>query len=237
MATIGVAKVLGGCAVTEEWTAADGSRGSSLFYYVVNEKQWKQVWVTDLALHPGGLKEKHLVARFADGGVRFQGEIALPDGRRILDRTTLHPANGARTLAAHRDLARRRRHYVDDDLRRRVPPEGHGTERSTPVPLKASEAVDQGAVGPPRTAQGPTRATPGRSGRPRPPQQHGAKGCEYPVHLRSLVRKDVDRIHRMHHGAGADLEQRSLARDRLGTVDHQVVEPEALDEWLPSAAA
>ena len=91
-----VAKVLGGCAVTEEWTAADGSRGSSLFYYVVNEKQWKQVWVTDLALHPGGLKEKRLVARFADGGVRFQGEIALPDGRRILDRTTLRPASGAR---------------------------------------------------------------------------------------------------------------------------------------------
>ena len=34
----------------------------------------------------------------------------------------------------------------------------------------------------------------------------------------------------MHDGAGADLEQEQLARDRLGTVDHQVVEPEALDE-------
>ena len=86
-----VTKVEGGCAVREEWTASDGSRGESLFYYSAGEKLWKQVWVTDQALRPGGLKEKHLVARFADGGVRFQGEIALPDGRRVLDRTTLRP--------------------------------------------------------------------------------------------------------------------------------------------------
>jgi hypothetical protein len=64
----------------------------SLFYYSAPERLWKQVWVTDQALRPGGLKEKHLVARGADGAVRFQGEIAPPDGRRILDRTTLRPA-------------------------------------------------------------------------------------------------------------------------------------------------
>lgn len=86
-----VTKVLAGCAVREEWTGSDGSRGESLFYYAASEKLWKQVWVTDQALRPGGLKEKHLVARFADGGVRFQGEIALADGRRIFDRTTLRP--------------------------------------------------------------------------------------------------------------------------------------------------
>ncbi len=86
-----VARILGGCAVTESWTASDGSRGESLFYYSAGEKLWKQVWVTDQALRPGGLKEKRLIARFADGGVRFQGEIALPDGRRVLDRTTLSP--------------------------------------------------------------------------------------------------------------------------------------------------
>jgi hypothetical protein len=91
-----VTKVLGGCAVREEWTASDGSRGESLFYYSASDKLWKQVWVTDQALHPGGLKEKHLIARFADGGVRFQGEIALPDGRRVLDRTTLRPAAAGR---------------------------------------------------------------------------------------------------------------------------------------------
>jgi hypothetical protein len=91
-----VTRVLSGCAVREEWTAGDGSRGESLFYYAASERLWKQVWVTDQALRPGGLKEKHLIARFADGGVRFQGEIALPDGRRVLDRTTLRPAAAGR---------------------------------------------------------------------------------------------------------------------------------------------
>ena len=95
-----VSKVLDGCAVTEEWVASDGSRGSSLFYYSASEALWKQVWVTGRALEPGGLKEKHLVARFADGGVRFQGEIALPGGRRILDRTSLRP--GARGTVGQR---------------------------------------------------------------------------------------------------------------------------------------
>lgn len=72
------------------------ARAAPAFYWSASDRQWKQVWVTDLALLPGGLKEKHLIARFADGGVRFQGEIALPDGRRILDRTTLRPAaNGS----------------------------------------------------------------------------------------------------------------------------------------------
>lgn len=91
-----VVRILGGCAVTESWLASDGSRGESLFYYAAAEKQWKQVWVTDQALRPGGLKEKHLIARSADGGVRFQGEIALPDGRLLLDRTTLRPLGAGR---------------------------------------------------------------------------------------------------------------------------------------------
>lgn len=86
-----VTKILGGCAVTEEWADRDGSSGISLFYYIPLEKTWKQVWVTEHALYPGGLKEKRLVAIFPDRGVRFQGELSLPDGRRILDRTTLRP--------------------------------------------------------------------------------------------------------------------------------------------------
>jgi hypothetical protein len=90
-----VAKIVGGCAVTEAWTDIDGSQGTSLFYYSASEKMWKQVWVTDRALHPGGLKEKRLIARYGEGGVRFQGEIALPDGGRVLDRTTLRPAPNA----------------------------------------------------------------------------------------------------------------------------------------------
>jgi hypothetical protein len=86
-----ISKVLHGCAVTEAWRDVQGGEGRSLFYVDPALHQWKQVWVTDAALHLGGLKEKHLIARPA-GGVRFQGELRRPDGRLILDRTTLLPA-------------------------------------------------------------------------------------------------------------------------------------------------
>ncbi len=89
-----ISKVLRGCAVVEEWRDSDGGEGRSLFYVEPALHQWKQVWVTDAALHFGGLKEKHLVSRLAGGGVRFQGELRRPDGRLILDRTTLTPAAG-----------------------------------------------------------------------------------------------------------------------------------------------
>ncbi|MGH9896229.1 MAG: hypothetical protein ACREA0_30395, partial [bacterium] len=55
---------------------------------------WKQVWVTEGAQRVGGVKEKHLIAYLPDGGVRFQGELRQPDGRIVLDRTTLVPRSG-----------------------------------------------------------------------------------------------------------------------------------------------
>ena len=79
-----IEKVLGGCAILEHWTDADGGAGKSLFYLDGLGGRWKQVWVTD----GGSFKEKAEVVGFA-GGVRFQGEIPLRDGRRIQDRTTL----------------------------------------------------------------------------------------------------------------------------------------------------
>lgn len=86
-----IEKVLRGCAIVEHWTSARERKGLSLFYYDVAAQTWKQVWVTDRATAPGGLKEKRLTGILPDGGVRFQGEIALPDGRTYLDRTTLTP--------------------------------------------------------------------------------------------------------------------------------------------------
>ena len=86
-----VTRVLRGCAVLEEWRDAEGGEGRSLFYVEPGTGRWKQVWVTDDARRVGGTKEKHLVARLPDGGVRFQGELPLPDGRLVLDRTTLTP--------------------------------------------------------------------------------------------------------------------------------------------------
>lgn len=87
-----VTKILRGCAVTEDWRDAGGGRGKSLFYYDSFEKTWTQVWVTDQATERGGLKVKHLIARYPNGGTRFQGELPGPPGSRtVLDRTTLTP--------------------------------------------------------------------------------------------------------------------------------------------------
>jgi hypothetical protein len=86
-----VERILRGCAVVETWHDIDGTEGRSLFTFDPSAKRWKQVWVTDDAGAPGGLKEKRLVARYGDGSTRFQGEIVLPGGDVLLDRTTLTP--------------------------------------------------------------------------------------------------------------------------------------------------
>lgn len=85
-----IEKVLGGCAITETWSAARGGEGRSLFYYVPAAREWRQVWVTENPAAPGGVKEKRGVEGPA-GAVRFQGEITTTDGSRYLDRTTLTP--------------------------------------------------------------------------------------------------------------------------------------------------
>lgn len=91
-----IAPVLGGCAVEEQWTAADGGQGHSLFYYLPALDQWRQVWVTSDAARLGGVKEKREVERLRGGGLRFQGEIPVAGGGSYLDRTTLTPLDGGR---------------------------------------------------------------------------------------------------------------------------------------------
>ena len=90
-----VEEILNGCAVTERWRGAEGDEGMSLFFYVPALKRWRQVWVTGQALGVGGLKEKELIARYPDGGTRFQGVLQGSRGV-ILDRTTLRPAADGR---------------------------------------------------------------------------------------------------------------------------------------------
>lgn len=86
-----IEKVLDGCAVTESWRSAGGSAGRSLFFYNSVTDTWKQVWVTQNATMPGGLKEKTLVETLEDGSLRFQGTVSLPGGGSYMDRTTLVP--------------------------------------------------------------------------------------------------------------------------------------------------
>lgn len=91
-----IEKILNGCAVMEHWRGAGGSEGKSLFFYDHLTDTWKQVWVTENATAPGGLKEKSLISALPDGSVQFQGTVSLADGRAFLDRTTLSPLPGGR---------------------------------------------------------------------------------------------------------------------------------------------
>jgi len=81
----------GGCAVHEYWENREGHRGTSLFYFAVNEDTWHQVWVTENTGLPWGLKHKDLFEHFENGAVRFQGELTDQEGNPFLDRTTLTP--------------------------------------------------------------------------------------------------------------------------------------------------
>ena len=86
-----IESILQGCAVMEHWRDMNGNEGKSLFFFNPVTSVWKQVWVTEAATQTGGLKEKTLVEELENGGLRFQGEIPLPDGSRYFDRTTLTP--------------------------------------------------------------------------------------------------------------------------------------------------
>jgi len=90
-----VESALNGCAVIERWHDASGFDGMSLFWFEPHSRQWKQVWVTDHALAPGGLKEKFLLFAGPDS-VRFQGTVWVGPDRMILDRTTLRRLDGGR---------------------------------------------------------------------------------------------------------------------------------------------
>lgn len=86
-----IEKILKGCAIMEHWRDVRGGEGKSLFYVVPELAEWRQVWVTETPSVPGAVKEKSLVERLEEGGVRFQGEVPLLGDGSYLDRTTLTP--------------------------------------------------------------------------------------------------------------------------------------------------
>jgi hypothetical protein len=59
--------ILGGCALLENWTGAQGGSGKSLNYYDRADKQWHQTWV-DAA---GG--SLNLAGKFENGAMRLEG--------------------------------------------------------------------------------------------------------------------------------------------------------------------
>jgi hypothetical protein len=85
-----IEKTLNGCAILEHWRARDGGEGKSLFF-VDYDRHWAQIWVSQWAMTPGGVKEKVMVDDPPPGSVRFQGVVRHPEAGAWLDRTTLTP--------------------------------------------------------------------------------------------------------------------------------------------------
>ncbi len=83
-----IEKILQGCAVMEHWKGSGGGEGKSLFF-VDEAGTWKQIWVTQWATNPGGVKEKSMVDADVENAIRFLGELQHPDVGTWFDSTTL----------------------------------------------------------------------------------------------------------------------------------------------------
>jgi hypothetical protein len=101
-----IEKILAGCAIMEHWTDAGGNQGKSLFFYNPTTDRWKQVWVTQDATRPGGLKEKELVENHADAGA---GWLCPTGDRGLARRRTGLGGDVRRTLCESRMRAARLR--------------------------------------------------------------------------------------------------------------------------------
>ncbi len=77
-----IERVIGGCALIENWTSSLGGTGKSLNFYNSNTKKWYQNWIDD----KGGVI--NFVGGFKDKEMRFQAELVKGDGQKILRRLT-----------------------------------------------------------------------------------------------------------------------------------------------------
>ncbi len=98
-----IEKTFNGCAFSEHWVGSDGNEGESLFF-VSDSGEWKQVWITERANQPGGIKEKTIVEIAPEDGVRFQGVLYHPDAGQWFDRTTLKPVENG-TVRQHIEIS------------------------------------------------------------------------------------------------------------------------------------
>lgn len=137
-----IEKTLDGCAVLEHWQDAGGREGKSLFYISAPDGPWKQVWVAD----GGAVKEKQLLERLADGGLRFQGRLVhATTGAPYLDRTTLTPRPDGRVrqlIEISTDEGATWQPTFDAVYVRRDPPVGDGPRdgATAPAAVDAQEA-------------------------------------------------------------------------------------------------
>jgi hypothetical protein len=84
-----VSRILGGCVIQESWRDVAGYEGRSWFYVDPASHRLKQIWITSMALQPGGVKEKQEVTFEATRAARFEGLVRGVGGDMLHDRTTL----------------------------------------------------------------------------------------------------------------------------------------------------
>ncbi|HSK19517.1 MAG TPA: hypothetical protein VK912_10260 [Longimicrobiales bacterium] len=75
--TSSITRVLGGCALHEDWRGASGGRGRSYSSYDTVTRQWHQHWV-DIG---GNLLR--LAGNLVDGAMVLEGESTTPNGRAV----------------------------------------------------------------------------------------------------------------------------------------------------------
>jgi hypothetical protein len=81
-----IEKILGGCALLENWTGAGGMSGKSLNFYDPQRDQWHQTWVDDRGGSLG------LDGKFADGRMVLTGSAKNPQtGKTTINRIIWTP--------------------------------------------------------------------------------------------------------------------------------------------------
>jgi tetratricopeptide (TPR) repeat protein len=80
-----VERILGNCALQENWTSAGGGEGKSFTWFDTGKKKWRQVY-----LDASGRSHDYYGEPY-EGGVRFQWIAEQPDGAKRLVRMTFTP--------------------------------------------------------------------------------------------------------------------------------------------------
>jgi hypothetical protein len=81
-----IQKILGGCALLENWTGAQGGTGKSLNFYDAVDGLWHQTWID------GSGGALFLAGKFANGAMRLEGRRpATPKQPAIRHRITWTP--------------------------------------------------------------------------------------------------------------------------------------------------
>ncbi len=73
------------CLTVEQWTDANGARGTSINFVDSNTRRWRQVWVAD------GGNVVDYTGGFRDGAMRFEAVTIQPNGARTLQKLTFFP--------------------------------------------------------------------------------------------------------------------------------------------------